>query len=302
MRPSVPILLLTAALGACTAEHQPPALPDAKMVPDEPPRVVTQAPPAPEPLPTPMPPPVIMAPPPPPTIITKKGKGKAIALRQERPESVMAQANRAALVTPMRQGYFGDSAIQRYIYQPGKVYLIISSAVILRPYEPGMESTLPLLTQGGRAYFCRIRSQDSLGMVAVTWELPTVQIIGGEMPNKPKKLQAPAMRGPVISLERLHTGYNIEVVGKYRPAWMPQSVLDDGSKTVIRFQEPLGFTNAPAVFTLHPDTTPGIVEFSTYSNPEHPEQGLYYIVQGLWPELRLRGTDNQEVKIVRSVR
>jgi len=284
-----------------------------------------------------------MAPPPPPTIITKKGKGKAIALRQERPESVMAQANRAALVTPMRQGYFGDSAIQRYIYQPGKVYLIISSpqhpttlflppgerlaaspvidpkawdvsaaeipgdghrveAVILRPYEPGMESTLPLLTQGGRAYFCRIRSQDSLGMVAVTWELPTVQIIGGEMPNKPKKLQAPAMRGPVISLERLHTGYNIEVVGKYRPAWMPQSVLDDGSKTVIRFQEPLGFTNAPAVFTLHPDTTPGIVEFSTYSNPEHPEQGLYYIVQGLWPELRLRGTDNQEVKIVRSVR
>jgi type IV secretory pathway VirB9-like protein len=261
--------------------------------------------------------------------------------RRERPEAVMAQANKAALVVPERQGYFGESAMQRYLYQPGKIYLVISSpnhpttlflppgerlaaapvvdpeawevsaaempgdghrveAIMIRPWKPSLESTLPLLTQGGRAYFCRIRSQESLGMVAVTWELPTVQILRGELPNKPTKLQAPVMRGPVISLDRLHTGYSMEVVGKYRPAWMPQSVLDDGSKTVIRFREPLGFTNAPGVFTVHSDNTPGIVEFTTYSNPEHPEQGLYYIVQGLWPELRLRGTDNQEVKIVRS--
>jgi type IV secretory pathway VirB9-like protein len=89
-------------------------------------------------------------------------------------------------------------------------------------------------------------------------------------------------------------------VGKYRPAWFPQQVFDDGSKTIIRFREAPDFTNAPAVFTIHADHTPGIVEFTTYSNPEHPEQGLYYIVQGLWPELRLRGTDNQEVKIVRA--
>ena len=139
-------------------------------------------------------------------------------------------------------------------------------------------------------------------MVAVTWELPTVQIIGGEAQSISGRAKAPVMHTPMISLERLHTGYTIEVMGKYRPAWMPQSVLDDGSKTVIRFREPLGFTNAPAVFTMHPDHTPGIVEFTTYSNPEHPEQGLYYIVQGLWPELRLRGTDQQEVKIVRSLR
>ena len=55
------------------------------------------------------------------------------------------------------------------------------------------------------------------------------------------------MHTPMISLERLHTGYTIEVMGKYRPAWMPQSVLDDGSKTVIRFREPLGFTTFPRV-------------------------------------------------------
>jgi type IV secretion system protein TrbG len=253
----------------------------------------------------------------------------------------MREANTAALVTPQRVGYFGDSAIQRYIYQPGKVYLVISSpshpttlflppgerlaaapvvdpeawevsatemvgegtrveALMLRPFKSGLESTLPLLTQGGRAYFCRVRSQEALGMVAVAWELPTVHVLTDELHEKKVKLKAPAMQAPVIGLDRLHTGYTIEVVGTYRPAWVPQSVLDDGSKTLIRFREPLGFTNAPAVFTMHADKTPGIIEFTTYSNPEHPEQGLYYIVQGLWPELRLRGTDNQEVKIVRS--
>jgi type IV secretory pathway VirB9-like protein len=336
MRSTVSLLLLTLTLNACTAEHLPPALPDAKMVPDEPPRAIVQTPPVPEPPPALLPLPRIMEPPPPKSM-AKKGP----SVLRERPEAVMAQANKAALIAPERKGYFGESAVQRYIYQPGKVYLVISSpqhpttlflppgerlaaapvidpeawevsatemageghrveAIMIRPFKPSLESTLPLLTQGGRAYFCRIRSQESLGMVAVTWELPTVQVIEGETSQKPKKLKAPVMHTPTISLERLHTGYNIEVMGKYRPAWMPQSVLDDGSKTVIRFQEPLGFTNAPAVFTLHPDKTPGIVEFSTYSNPEHPEQGLYYIVQGLWPELRLRGTDQQEVKIVRS--
>ncbi len=144
-------------------------------------------------------------------------------------------------------------------------------ALMLRPFKSGLESTLPLLTQGGRAYFCRIRSQEALGMVAVAWELPTVYVLTDEVQEKKVKLKAPAMQAPVIALDRLHTGYNIEVIGKYRPAWTPQSVLDDGSKTLIRFREPLGFTSAPAVFTVHADKTPGIVEFTTYSNPEHPE-------------------------------
>jgi len=340
MRPYVPIILFAVAFNACTATQQPPALPDAHMWPDEAPGFATpeqlhpSMPPLPPPLPLPM---IISEPLPAPKLATKKRQ------RLERPETIMAEANKAALVTPGRTGYFGDSAIQRYIYQPGKIYLVISSpshpttlflppgerlaaapvvdpeawevsatemtgegnrveALMLRPFKPSMESTLPLLTQGGRAYFCRMRSQEALGMVAVTWELPMVQILTDEPQGKPARPKAPTMQAPMIGLDRLHTGYNIEIVGKYRPAWMPQTVLDDGSKTVIRFREPLGFTNAPAVFTIHPDKTPGIVEFSTYSNPEHPEEGLYYIVQGLWPELRLRGTDSQEVKIVRSLR
>jgi type IV secretory pathway VirB9-like protein len=330
----IAVILLTISLSACTAEHQPPALPDAKLWPDETPGLATPDqihPPLP-PLPPPIPPAARIAEP-----------SKPPVKKRQRPDVIMRQANTAALVTPERQGYFGDSAIQRYIYQPGKIYLIVSSpshpttlflppgerlaaapvvdpeawevsatemtgdghrveAIMLRPFQASLDSTLPLLTQGGRAYFCRVRSQEALGMVGVTWELPTVHVIDPEPRAKPTRLKAPVMQAPMVSLDRLHTGYTIEIVGKYRPAWMPERVLDDGTKTLIRFREPLGFTNAPAVFTVHADKTPGIVEFSTYSDPERPEQGLYYIVQGLWPELRLRGMENQEVKIVRSLR
>jgi type IV secretory pathway VirB9-like protein len=341
MRAFIPMLLLTTTLTACAAPQLPPALPDERRWPSEAPGFATSEPlrPTLPDLPPAWPPllqPVALEPP-----AALSAKAKKLP-RPERPDIIMREANREALVTPGRTGYFGGSAIQRYVYQPGKVYVVTSSpshpttillppgerlaaapiidpetwevsatemageehrseAIILRPLKAGLESTMPLLTLGGRAYFIRLRSQEALGNVAVTWELPTVQVLQTEPASKTSKTPQgpPRLQTPTISLDRLHTGYHIEVVSKHRPAWVPKQVLDDGSRTLISFAEPLTYTSAPAVLTLHPDKTPGIVEFSTYSNPDHPEQGLYYIIEGLWPELRLRGGGNEEVKISR---
>jgi len=312
-----------------------PGFPTADQVPTPPP-VVT--------LPTMSSPPVVVPPLPPPLPVNLPPHGKqrrAGVERPERPDAVIREANGEALVTPSRKGYFGASAVQRYLYQPGKVYLIISSpshpttillplgerlaaapiidgeawdvgaaemgseatrseAVILRPVKAGLESTMPLLTQGGRAYFCRLRSQEATGMIAVTWELPTVQVITApsEPQGQPRSLkpQGVSLAAPVIALDRLHTAYSIEVIGKQRPPWVPIQVFDDGTKSYICFKESLGFTAAPAVFGVHADRSPAIVEFTPYTGARGD---LTYIVQGLYPELRLRGTDTQEVKIVR---
>ena len=269
----------------------------------------------------------------------------------ETPETVIQKANKEALITPSSDGYFGGRAEQRYVYQPGKVYLVVSSpnhpptlllppnerlaaapvihqcaeqdqdnacwivgateigseqrhqeAVILRPAKAGLDSTMPLLTQGGRAYSIRLRSQEGMGMIAVTWELPSVQVLPTSndrqpMPE-PQGSQPPTstLRAPVIALDRLHTAYTIEVASKQRPPWVPLQVFDDGTRSFIRFKEDLGFTAAPAVFGVHADRSPATVEFTPYTPPQG---GLTYIVQGLYPELRLRGTDGQEVQIVR---
>jgi len=105
--------------------------------------------------------------------------------------------------------------------------------------------------------------------------------------------------GPQIALERLHTAYTITVVSKAKPPWVPTAVYDDGSKTIVHFAEPLTFTDAPVVFAVNADRSPALVEFTTWSDPAHPEKGLFYLIAGLYPALSLRGADGMEVKIVR---
>jgi type IV secretory pathway VirB9-like protein len=96
----------------------------------------------------------------------------------------------------------------------------------------------------------------------------------------------------------LHTAYTIEAV-KGKPAWLPLAVYDDGNKTVIRFKEPLTYTQAPAPFATNTDGTPSLVQFMTYKVPGEPDKGEYMIVQGLYPQLELKGGDGQVIKITR---
>jgi hypothetical protein len=42
-----------------------------------------------------------------------------------------------------------------------------------------------------------------------------------------------------------------------------------------------------------------VVEFTPYEVPDAPEKGAYYLVQGLWPQLELRGSEGQVVRIKR---
>jgi type IV secretory pathway VirB9-like protein len=351
------LLLLTVglALGACAHETPlPPALPEARVpYPDEMPGFATvdQLHPAPVLTPVafpPLPPPVGADPAPTPApSLPAKGQKPG---RVEPPAVIMRDANAEALVLPSRAGYFGGRAEQRYIYQPGKVYLVVSSpqhpttlflpagerlaappviqscgeqedacwvvgavemggerrhseAVILRPSKAGLESTMPLLTQGGRAYFIRLRSQDALGMVAVTWEVPTLAVAvqpDGEGDSGPPSTRPPVRReafpAPVVALDRLHTAYTIDVTSPQRPPWVPVQVFDDGRNTFIRMREPLDYTSAPAVFGVFADRSPAIVEFTPYTSPE---SGLTYVVQGLFPQLLLKGTDGLEVTMTR---
>jgi type IV secretion system protein VirB9 len=171
-------------------------------------------------------------------------------------------------------------------------------AVIVRPVAPGLAATTPLLTQSGRVFFCRLRSFQTTSMVAVTWDVP--QSIG--LPGHPGTSSTPAIAlpsPPAVDVARLHTAYVVEPV-KGSPPWLPLAVYDDGSKTVIRFQEALRYTNAPAVFVRHADGSPSVVEFTPYDVPEAPEKGAYYLVQGLWPQLELRGSEGQVVRITRT--
>ena len=353
MSNSLRMLTLVASFSftACATSSLPPALPEEPLVlgpgwttPAAQP-VVEESPPV--ALTTLVP---VLSAPPPLQAVPPTPPPRSKPVRLEPPDRIIRDANKDALVTPSRQGYFGARAEQRYIYQPGKVYLVISSpnhpttlilppgerlaappvlntctdqdadtacwtvgtaeigsettrseVVILRPGKAGLESTMPLLTQGGRAYYVRLRSQEGVGMVSVTWELSTLQVLPPTQEAKPAaSLQTEGPRplqAPQIALSRLHTTYTIAVVGKQRPPWVPTEAFDDGSKTYIRFGKGnLEYTAAPAVFGVHSDQTPAIVEFIPYTTPEG---GLTYIVPGLYPELRLKGTDGQEVKITR---
>ena len=78
---------------------------------------------------------------------------------------------------------------------------------------------------------------------------------------------------------------------------MPAQVFDDGTRTFIRFKEALTFTASPAVFGVHSDRTPAIVEFAPYTSPDGT---LSYIINGLHPVLVLSGVDRMEVTITRA--
>jgi type IV secretion system protein VirB9 len=256
--------------------------------------------------------------------------------RPERPATIIEEANGRSRMAPSRRGYAnGHSSLQRYPYRPGTLYEIYSSpnhpttillppgerlaaaptlnpdawavggaemgsdstrqeAVIVRPVAPGLEATTPLLTQSGRVFFCRLRSFQTTSMVAVTWDVP--QGIG--LPGEARTSGA-LLASPVVDVTRLHTAYTVEPVAG-NPPWLPLAVYDDGSKTVMHFKESLRYTNAPAVFVRNADGSAGVVEFTPYDVPDAPEKGAYYLVQGLWPQLELRGSDGQVVRITRT--
>jgi type IV secretion system protein VirB9 len=331
------LLVAGVTLSACAAKH-PPALPEESVVFEQPAAPALAEPPTPhasEPAPASLEPVITPTP-----EEWQAFTALQAPDRPERPATVIEEANDRSRMAPSRRGYAnGHSSMQRYPYRPGTLYAIYSSpnhpttillppgerlaaaptlnpdawdvgvaemgsdstrqeAVIVRPVAPGLEATTPLLTQSGRVFFCRLRSFQTTSMVAVTWDVP--QSIG--LPGHPGTSSTPSVAlpsPPAVDVTRLHTAYTVEPV-KGNPPWLPLAVYDDGTKTVIRFRESLRYTNAPAVFVRHADGHPGVVEFTPYDVPGAPEKGAYYLVQGLWPQLELRGSERQVVRITRT--
>jgi type IV secretion system protein VirB9 len=351
MRPSTLPVLLTAGLLAsgCAGWTAPPAVPDAQVVFEEardtpaapvPPQVSEASVLAPLPtLPTPSPMRPVEAAAPPPKMPGKAKRSKPA--RPEAPEGVIREANAASRVQPSRQNYFGCSAIQRYVYQPGKIYDLVSSpnhpslvmlppgerlaaapiansedweigaveasegatrqeTVVVRPLNPGLTATMPLICQSGRAYFVQLRSTESTSMAAITWQLPVVQILTPKTspePTQARQGMEGKMPSPMVAVDRVHTAYRLETVSGV-PPWVPLATWDDGSKIIIRFKQSLQYTLAPAVFVLGHDGKPRIVETTPYEDGD-PTHGAYYMVSGLYPVLTLRDGQGNEVRITR---
>ena len=168
----------------------------------------------------------------------------------------------------------------------------------VRPLRAGLEHTTSFVMQSGLILPVRLRSFAKTSMVVVTWDMPrrAMPISSGPRPRAPG---LPARRKPddtpKVDPARMHTAYSIQTT-KGNPPWVPLSVYDDGTKTVIRFREDLGFTQAPAPFAMDSEGKLNLVQFIPYKQ----EGGAtLYIIQGLYPKLELKGDGGSVVTILR---
>jgi type IV secretion system protein VirB9 len=191
--------------------------------------------------------------------------------------------------------------------------------IIIRPLQAGYEGSMTLFTVSGMPFFLRLKSFEKTSMMAVTWDVPrrprpimsreqpassaTGRSVMGHGPFFRERPQAspptsPPTPGPTVDPSRLHTAYAIQAV-KGKPAWVPLAVYDDGTKTVIKFRESLKFTQAPGVFASDAEGNASLVQFTPYEVPGEADKGAYYIVLGLYPQLELKGSEGQVVRITR---
>jgi type IV secretion system protein VirB9 len=166
--------------------------------------------------------------------------------------------------------------------------------IALRPLQAPQETTTALIFHSGLFIFLKLIASEKTAMVSVSWDLPAPPASMLQAPEVPI-----TQRPPKIDLGRLFTGYSIEPQGKVRPPWVPVSVFDDGTRTFIRFAEPLTFTRAPGVFGVTPTGGTALVQSHMYVRPDRPEQGAWLLVQGLWPALDLKDNAGLQVRIVR---
>lgn len=164
--------------------------------------------------------------------------------------------------------------------------------IIVRPLLSGHATTVALLWRSGLVIFVRLIATDKAAALSVSWDVP---IPRGTI----KEDIRPERRPPQMNVQRLHTAYRVEVVGKVAPAWLPQTVFDDGTKTIIKFQEALTFTRAPMVTGLTQHGKGALVQAQMYVTPGAPEKGAWLLINGLWPAMELQDSAGLLVRIMR---
>jgi type IV secretory pathway VirB9-like protein len=163
--------------------------------------------------------------------------------------------------------------------------------VVIRPLVAPQTQLTGMLFKSGRLLFLKLIAQEDGAMLSVTWDAPK--------PVQPT-LVALEQRPPVLHYERLFRQYTVEVKGAVPPPWMPASVLDDGTKTLIRFLENPRFTRAPIVTALDQAAKPRLVQSRLFvPAPQAGAVGAILVVAGIHPALELKDSSGLAVRIVR---
>ncbi len=165
--------------------------------------------------------------------------------------------------------------------------------VFVKPIRGDLRTNI-VLTTDQRTYMLEAISHPGDAYTSViSWNYPRDQLAELSTASGMLADQADRTIGDV-ALDQVNFDYKIKSVGKGRPAWLPERVFDDGSKTYIQFAPNLGTTEAPPLFVIGEKNQAELVNYRV--------QGRYYVVDRLITvaELRLGEKKQQVVRITRN--
>lgn len=169
--------------------------------------------------------------------------------------------------------------------------------IFLKPIKGELRTNV-VITTTERTYMIEAISHSSDAYTSiVSWNYPREQLAELSTDVARTADQANRTIGDV-SVDNINFDYSLRSVGKIKgtPAWMPDRVFDDGSKTYIQFAPNLGTTEAPPLFVIGDKNQAELVNYRV--------QGRYYVVDRLISvaELRLGEKRQQIVRITRNNR
>jgi type IV secretion system protein VirB9 len=165
--------------------------------------------------------------------------------------------------------------------------------VVVKPLRGDLTTNL-VLTTSERVYLLNLRAttQANSANAAVAWEYPLAAPLDMEAilanPTRAAEL------GARLPLDQLETRYRLEVRGfmASRPAWMPETVFDDGAKTYIRFPAIAAHVELPPLFVVSADGEAQLVNYRM--------RGQTYVADQLFERAELR-LGSARVRITRQI-
>ncbi len=243
--------------------------------------------------------------------------------------AVLDKANKKASLNPDLEGYF--NAVQNYPYDDGALYQVYSAPmrltiialqpgehvmgkpaagdttrwtmgmgktlakgaeqelIYLKPSRAGLDTSM-VITTDRRVYYLELHSFETQYMAAISWRYPQDEIAELEAAAAQAEVREKAVTA-TLDLSSAYFRYEISAY-QGRPAWMPEQVFDDGSKTYIRFPKSMLSREVPALFALGPNNEVQIVNYRVRNE--------YYIADRLFDGAELRlGQDKQEIVRIR---
>lgn len=239
------------------------------------------------------------------------------------PAERIEDANAAARLEPVRDGYV--NAVQVYPYtqgalyrlytapeqvsdialQPGERLVAVSAGdtlrwvvgdttsgsgeservhILVKPVAPDLRTNL-VITTDRRAYHLELESTEATYMASVSWHYPHDALLALRRANERAREAEAQVVDEGLALERLRFRYAITGGS---PPWRPVRAFDDTRKVYIAFPRRIDQGEAPPLFLVGPDGRAELVNYRV--------RGNYYIVDRLFAAAELRlGEDPQQV-------